>query len=291
MQLSAKAKFELIPQQESCSFSVRQFKQPVFTQPWHFHEECELTYIVQSTGWRYVGDNVSSFGPGDLVLLGSNLPHCWRNDTSGEKAQPLAHSIVIQFKEGCLGADFLSRPEMNGVRKLLLQARQGLLFNGKTSQPVSNIMTRMAGQNGLDQLIDLLNIFALLIDAKERHPLSSSGFSPLLDEFADERIHRACQYVFDHFSGSLDHGVIARGAGMSPSAFCHCFKRITGRTLSSFINEVRIGHAKKLLIDSDLNISEIAYASGYESLSNFNRRFQELTGLCPKRYRRQHQDA
>ena len=289
MQLSTKAEFELVPKSELYSFAVREFKVPAFASPWHFHPECELTYIVQSTGKRFVGDSLLPFGPGDLVLLGSNLPHYWRNDSPAKNAKSFAHSLVIQFREECLGADFLSRPELDGVRKLLLWARRGLRFNGKACAPVSAIMSRMAERGGLERLIDLLNIFKLLLEADDRHVLSSPGFSPFLDEFAGQRINRAYQYIFDHFSASLDREAIASGAGMSLSAFCHYFKRVTGRTLSDFINEVRVGHASKLLIDTDQTISEIAYASGYESLSNFNRRFHELTGLSPKEYRRQHQ--
>ncbi len=288
MQLSAKAQFELIPKSKLQSFAVREFKLPAFASPWHFHPECELTYIVRSSGKRFVGDSILPFGPGDLVLLGSNLPHYWRNDPAGGSSRDFAHSWVIQFREECFGAQFLSRPELDQVRKLLLRARRGLGFTGDTRNSVAQIMARMAEHDGLERLIDLLTLFKLLIETTEFRVLSSPGFAPLLDEFASDRINRAYQHVFDHFTTPLDHQAISQAAGMSLSAFCHYFKRVTGRPLSDFINEVRVGHARKLLIDTDQTISEVAFASGYASLSNFNRCFRSLTGLSPKLYRRQH---
>lgn len=288
MQLSSKAEFELVPRSDLFSFAVREFKQPNFQSPWHFHPECELTYIVQSSGKRFIGDNISRFAPGELTLIGSNLPHYWRNDAPARNPKLFAHSLVIQFREECFGVEFLYRPEMDNVRKLLLRARRGLQFSGETCEAVSEIMNKMTNGDGLERLIDLLRIFKLLRDADECLVISSPGFSPFLDEFAGQRINRAYQFIFDHFTTAMDHETIARSVGMSLSAFCHYFKRVTGRTLSGLINEIRVGHARKLLIDSDQNIAEIAYASGYESLSNFNRRFHELTGLSPKEYRREH---
>jgi AraC-like DNA-binding protein/quercetin dioxygenase-like cupin family protein len=289
MQLSTRAEFELVPRSALQSFAVREFHLPAFASPWHYHPECELTYIFQGSGKRFVGDSILPFGPGDLVLLGSNLPHYWRNEAPGETREEFAHSLVIQFREECFGVEFLSRPELDQVRKLLLHARRGLVFSGETAHAVAQIMGGMQEANGLSRLINLLTIFRLLVEAREVLVLSSPGFSPQLDELASERINRAYQHVFDNFTATLDRQAIAHAAGMSLSAFCHYFKRVTGRTLSDFINEVRIGHAKKLLIDTDRTISEVAYASGYESLSNFNRCFYSLTRLSPTQYRAQHQ--
>jgi AraC-like DNA-binding protein len=291
MQVSSKAEFELIPRSEAFSFAVREFKLPAFSSPWHFHPECELTYIVQSRGGRFVGDSIEPFVPGEVVLLGSNLPHYWRNDEPAAGKKDAAHSIVIQFREECLGTDFLSRPELTDVRRLLMQARRGCKFTPATSAAVAEIMGQMSSRKGLQRVIDLLEIFRRLLEDKDAVFLSSAGFSPYLDQFAGERINRAYQHIFAHFTGALDHHEIARGAGMSHSAFCHYFKRVTGRTLTEFINEVRIGHARKLLLESERTIAEVAYASGYETLSNFNRRFRDITGVSPKEYRQRSKAA
>ena len=287
MQISNKAEFELIPRSEIYSFAVRDFKLAAFSSPWHFHPECELTYVVSSRGKRFVGDSIERFGPGDVVLLGSNLPHYWRTEETQKNKKEPAHSIVVQFREECLGTDFLSRPELAEVRRLLMQSRRGCKYGSATSAAVAKIMQALSSHTGLERVIDWLNIFKLLLDAKDVQFLSSSGFSPYLDEFAGERINRAYQHIFAKFAEPLDHHQIAQDAGMSHSAFCHYFKRVTGRTLTDFINDVRIGHARRLLLESDQTVAEIAYASGYETLSNFNRRFRGITSLSPKEYRLQ----
>ena len=289
MQLPNKAEFELIPKSELHSFAVREFTLPGFKVPWHFHPECELTLILQSRGRRMVGDSIEEFAPGDLVLIGSNLPHYWRNPGPEKNSEKKSKAIVVQFREECFGADFLSLPEMTGIRNLLRRARRGLHITGNSRDAVATIMTRMAAGKGLDRLVAWLTIFRLLNESAEVRMLSSPGFSPLLDEFASERINRAYKFIFENFAAPIRHEEIARGAGMSLSAFGHYFKRVTGRTLTDFINDVRVGHASRLLIETDQPVSKIAYASGFESLSNFNHRYRKLTGVNPKEYRHEHQ--
>jgi AraC-like DNA-binding protein len=289
MQIGLKAEFELVPKTEQCSLAVREFKLPAFASPWHFHPELELTYIVQSEGKRFVGDRIAPFGPGDLVLLGPNLPHFWHNAPTPSPQLP-AHSVVIQFRRECFGADFFSLPELAGAHRLLNAAARGLQFTGKTCDAVAEIMMQMLQWTGLERLIGLLTIFRLLTKAEAPRALSSAGFVPCLDERAGERINRAYQHVFTHLAEPMDYQVIAREAGMSLSAFCHYFKRVTGRTLSAFVTEFRVGHARKLLIETPQSVAEVAYASGFETLSNFNRQFRQLTGMNPRQYRNQFQN-
>jgi AraC-like DNA-binding protein len=288
MQQTSRADFELIPRSEANSFAVREFKMPAFTSPWHFHPECELTWILQSSGNRFVGDSLAGFAPGDLVLLGANLPHYWRNDAPVRTASGRAHSLVIQFREECFGTEFLSLPELSDVRKLLLRARRGLAITGATRVEVTRQMLELQSAKGLASVIGLLNILKTLCHPDDAQPLSSPGFNAFVDEYSSERINKAYQYVFKHYTGPMDHQQIARTAGMSHSAFCHYFKRVTGRTLTDFIKEMRIGHARKLLIETNHSVAEIAYASGFETLSNFNRQFQQLCATSPKKFRLQH---
>lgn len=288
MQLGLKAEFELVPKSEQRSFAVREFRLPAFASPWHFHPEIELTYILQSEGRRFVGDHIAPFGPGDLVLVGSNLPHFWHSGPPAA-SEPIAHSIVIQFRPQCFGAGFFSLPELAAVQRLLRASARGLQFTGGTRDAVAAIMLEMRKHSGLEQLIDFLEIFKQLAQAEEPRALSSAGFVPTLDHRAGERINRAYEHVFAHFTERLDYEVIAREAGMSLSAFCHYFKRVTGRTLSALVTEVRVGNARRLLIETPETIAEVAYASGFETLSNFNRQFRELTGMSPREYRNQFQ--
>ena len=283
-----KAKFELVPKCDEGSFTVREFKMPAFSSPWHFHPEYELTYIVRGSGKRFVGDSIASFGPGDLVLIGSNLPHYWRNDEAARTKANYAHSVVVHFREDSFGSGFLDCPELQAMRNLLVRARRGIVFGGGAPELAKHLLEEMSGLSGLPRLICLLGLFDVLATSGKTKLLSSAGFSPQLDPNAGERINTAYQYVFRNFQELIDHEEMARNAGMSASAFSRYFKRFTGRTVSDFVNEVRIGHAHRMLIETDRTISEVAFASGYESLSNFNRRFREISGLSPREFRQRH---
>lgn len=286
MQVGLKAEFEWVPRSEAASFAVREFKLRAFSSPWHFHPEIELTHIVRSRGRRFVGDHIATFEPGDLVLIGSNLPHFWHNDPPAPGAQQLAHSVVVQFREDCLGSCFFSLPELGAVQRLLARARRGLQFTGGIRDAVAALMSKLPERDGLERVIDLLSILRLLSRTSEVAPLSSEGFAPSLDEWAGARINRAYRYVFDHFGEPFRYEAVAAAAGMSLSAFGHYFKRVTGRTLTDFVNEVRVGHARRRLIETPDTIAEVAFASGFQTLSNFNTRFRALTGLNPGEYRR-----
>ena len=285
MERMTKAEFEMIPRGGQSSFALREFRLPAFSSPWHFHPEYELTYIVQSQGRRFVGDHIARFGPGELVLLGANLPHFWNNDVAATRPANRAHSLVIQFRADFLGNDFLRQTELAGVQKLLQRAQRGIQFTGPVCVTVGELMRRMLRMSGLERLIGFLKVLRHL-EAAPSHKLSSRGFVPTLDDQAARRINQVYQWVFAHFTEPLNHELIARRVGTSQSALCHYFKRVTGRTLTDFINEIRIGHARKLLIETDQTVAGIAYASGFESLSNFNRHFHELTGTSPTGFRR-----
>ena len=291
MQIESKAEFELVPRGEQSSFVLREFKLPAFSSPWHFHPEVELACVLQSRGRRFVGDHLDFFHPGDLVLVGANLPHVWLNDTVARSAETLAHSLVIQFREDCLGQGFFSLPELAGIRKLLNAAKRGLQFTGRTRDAVAAIMLEMRMHGGMGQLIDLLSILQLLAQAEAPRSLSSAGFAPSLDDLAGQRVNLAYQHVFKNFSGPLDYEEIAMKAGMSQSAFCRYFKRVTGRNLSDFVCEVRLGHARRLLIETSDGIAQVAYASGFNNLSNFNHQFHKVVGCSPNDYRRQHRQV
>jgi len=288
MERATKAEFELIPRGGQSSFALREFRLPAFSSPWHFHPEYELTYIMRSRGRRFVGDDIGRFGPGDLVLIGTNLPHFWHNDVIEKKAH--AHSVVIQFRSDCLGSEFLSQPELSGVRKLFQRSQRGIQFTGPVCDAVGALMRKMLTMSGMERILGFLTVLQKLENAPGRE-LSSRGFAPSLNERAAGRVNQVCQWVLANFSGPLDHNVIASQSGMSRSALCHCFKRVTGRTLTDFIMEIRIGNTRKLLIETDRSIAEIAYESGFESLSNFNHNFRKLTRISPKEYRREHHMA
>lgn len=279
-----KARFEKITAPGEQSFLVSKYSLPSFVSPWHFHPEFELTLILESSGRRFVGDHVGNFGPGDLVLLGSNLPHCWFNSRGDGHRR--AVSVVIQFKEGFVGDHFWRMPEARSVAKMLSRSARGIQFGGKTARKISDRMEGLMELKGFPRVLECLGILHGLSLSREVQELSSPGFAPAKNEADERRIARVLDYVNRNVSSRIEQPVAARIANLAPAAFSRFFRRRTGKAFSGFVNEVRIGHACKLLVEQGLTSIEICFACGFENLSNFNRRFRELKGMPPQEYRR-----
>lgn len=284
----SKASYEKVHPEPGRSFAFREFDLPRFDSPWHFHPEIELTLVLAGHGRRFVGDHIGDYGPGDLVLVGSGLPHYWHSEPGRGGGSARSRSLVFQFLPGFLGDGFLQLPEMGGVANLFRKASRGLCFSGKTRDAVADIMTGLESRAGTGQLIGLLDILNLMSRLRDARKLASDGFSPAFDTLAEERINRCQSYILEHLSESIQLEHVASHVNMSPSAFSRYFKKIMGKTFSRFVNELRVGQACRALLETDRPIAEIAFESGYNNLSNFNRRFLELRGVSPRRFREDH---
>ncbi|MGH9915853.1 MAG: helix-turn-helix domain-containing protein [Pyrinomonadaceae bacterium] len=269
------------------SFDIRHEVARHFLNPWHFHPEYELNLVLKSTGVRFVGDSIERFTAGDLVLIGPNLPHYWRNDPHYNQRQSPANaeSIVLRFSESCLGEGFFSRPEMQAIRNLLHRANRGIKIN--IAEPCEAItrMTKIIRLHGLSRVIEFLTLLDELSAVTDYQLLASLGFSPTLDPAESERINKVYAYLMDHFTCPINLDEVAAIANMNPAAFCRYFRQRTGKTLVSVINEIRVGYARKLLTEDNLNITEICYACGFQNISNFNRHFKRIVNLTPTQYR------
>ena len=250
--------------------------------PWHFHPEYELTHIVSGQGTRHVGDSVERFGPGDLVLLGPDLPHYWWQDACQSPGQ----AVVLQFSTAAPGADFWELPECRTVRALLARAQRGVVFGpGEGTMRGVPVLHGMAGAQGWRRMRALLEVLGALADTGDYRLLASSGFAPALKVGDRTRMEAVCGYVNAAFPETISHARAARLAGLSPSAFSRFFRQRAGKTFEAYVNEVRIGHACRHLGDTDLSVTEIAFRVGFNNLSNFNRRFRRIAGMPPMCYR------
>jgi len=288
---SALARFEEVRLREGSSIAVNTYDEPCFERGWHYHPEAEITLIVESSGQRFVGDHIAPFEPGDLVLIGPNLPHSWRNQQQPLPTGRRARSIYVQFDAGRFHGELAQAPEFDAIRGLLGKAARGLHFTGPARDAAARQLESLAGSHGLRRLTAFLDMLHGLAESHAGEPLSSEGFVPVVDEAASERIRKIHHLVFVRFAGEIPHHEIARLVGLNPSALSHFFRRTTGRTITEFIHEVRIGQAVRMLIDTPLNVSEIAYACGFGSLSNFNNVFRRLKGISPSDFRRLRHEA
>ncbi|MCM4167465.1 Melibiose operon regulatory protein [Arenibacter antarcticus] len=274
---------------QNSSFTVTQNSFPYFLKVWHYHPELELVYIVKSTGTRFIGDGIEKFEEGELVLLGENLPHMWLNDEVyfEDHSELSSEAIAIHFKEDFLGMDFLKTMEMKSISQLIKRASQGIKFVGIDT----TVLTKIRGLLTLDpfnKTIRLLEILQLLAIHEEYQLLSSPGFLNSFNKTDNKNLDEIYEFIFKNFNQPIGSKDVAEIAKMNPSAFSRFFKRIHRKTFTSYLNEIRIGYACKLLIENRDNITPVCYESGFNNISNFNRHFKSIMGMSPSAYIKLH---
>lgn len=256
---------------------------PAFNHPFHFHPEIELTHINRSNGTCVIGDHVGSFQPGDLYLLGANLPHVFRNTIPPKKK---AEAEVLHFSLEQVEANFGRMPEMREFRDLMERSRRCKVFDREVSVGAALLLRRVRESHGVKRLAVFFELMDTLIKATKPRLLASVGYSPRASSLtASNRIHRACNFVLKEFKEEIRHKEISRRVNLTPAAFSRLFRRTTRKTFTEFVTEVRLGHACRLLRDRNLTVAEIAFESGFNNLSNFNRRFRRVHGCSPSEYR------
>lgn len=261
------------------SYLAYRYQTARFPFQWHYHPEFELTLILEGSGERMVGDSQEFFFPGDLVLLGPGLPHTW-------VSQSISAAIVIQFTESFI-QPLLQYPECAAIRHLLGRASQGLHFPLKNVERLLSVIEQLPDLTEARRITGLLDVLQVLAGAETMAaPLASAYFQPALGRKTEGRIGKVFQYVHLHSAEPVSLRDIAALINLSESAFCKFFKRTTGRTFSAYLNDIRIGHACRLLSESDETISDIAYRSGFESLTYFNRMFLRRKGVRPREFRK-----
>jgi AraC-like DNA-binding protein len=280
--------FVKVPDAAQDSFLVRDMMVPYFANPYHYHPELELTYISRGTGTRFIGDNIETFSEEDLVLVGPNLPHLWKNDDIYYEGDPYlrARAIVIQFRDGFLGDSVWELSEMKKIKAVLESSRQGIKIQKNSQKKIAHIMQEMVDQTGVERIISLLGILHILSEATDTQLLSSKAFSYTSTQAGLQRLNAVFSFIFDKFSENITLDEISEVANMSPTAFCRYFKSHTNKSFSQFLIETRIHHSCKLIMNEEITLSEIAFKSGFNSLSYFTKQFKKVTGLTPLEYKK-----
>jgi AraC-like DNA-binding protein/quercetin dioxygenase-like cupin family protein len=285
------ALFQKLPLTSGSSFVVQRYESPHFETPWHFHEEYELVYCERGFGKKFIGNSLSSYQEGELAFIGKNVPHLFKADDSfyhaGATTKP--SSVVIQFLDGFLGKDFFESQEMAGMKKILLLSMNGLMVLGKTRTQIREIMLGMLNGGSIDRLNGLIKIFGLLSSSTELQPVSLDEVSGV-NAYDSLKMNRVLEYALQNFKNKISIAEVAALANLSGSAFCRYFRSRTQKTFLSFIIEMRLNEACRLLNETQLSVLEICYESGFKNLSNFNRLFRKQFGQNPGDYRRR-QDA
>ncbi len=276
-----KARYEHIqPRQAGRSIASYRIAPPAFEFDWHYHPELELTWIIAGRGSRLVGDHVESFEEDDLVLLGANLPHTWQSDRGVARCE----AVVVQFPEAVFRSGLHQLAEMEALNRLLDDAVHGLHFEPPCTHHLKPILTRLVETTGAGRIARLIDALVGLMAHPSRR-LASPGYQPMLDQRAKDRLDTVCRYLASSYTRPVTLAEVATLAHMSEAAFSRYFRRMTGTTFTQYVIGLRVDHACHLLHASDEPIAAIAFAAGFGSLANFNRRFRERKGLTPRRYR------
>ncbi len=272
------------------SLTVSHHLYPNFLRVWHYHPEFELVVILQSSGTRFIGDSIAKFQKGEVILLGKNLPHMWLNDKAyflGDKSLQ-AEAIAVHFKREFLGRDFLEIPEMKAISVLFDRAERGIIFLEIENTLIAKIK-RLVECGPATRIIKIIEVLNELAKHRKYQLLSSSSFTSSFHKQDNRRLDKIYEFVFQNFNDNIHASDVANIAGMNRSAFSRFFKKIHRKSFTKYLNEIRVGYACKLLLENQESITAIAYLSGFNNISNFNRQFRNIHGKSPSSYLKDHQ--
>ncbi len=280
-----KPHFHKVPQQLESSFSIR--RDSSFGSLWHYHPELELHYLIRGEGVRFIGDNISNFSDGEIVLLGENLPHKWhcRED---DITQDGVEAIVLHFSSNFMGKDMLSLPEARLLPLLFEKAKRGMVIINGSRDKLIPLIEALLKAGGLDRLIALLSILKVLSETKDYHEVTRKSSFYQSNKYETERLNVVCSYTMANYSQPISLEQIAAISNLTVTSFCRYFKLMTNKTYYDFLTEIRISHACHFLIEDKMSVDQIADKCGFYNISNFYRQFKKVIGVTPLTYKREY---
>lgn len=276
---------EITPLMDKDALYIADRHKKEFSYPIHNHDVYELNFVENAAGvMRIVGDNSEEIGPFDMVLITSpDLEHVWEqhNCKSGD-----IREITVQFKFGMEEDDFFGKNPFVKIRKMMREARKGLAFSLKTIMRVYDQLDSLSGiQDGFKATMQFINILNELANSDDAHTLATTSYAKVNIEDDSRRILKVKNYINENYMYEVKLKALADLANMSESAFGRFFKLHTGRTMSDYIIDIRMGFATRMLIETQDSISTISFNCGYNNLSNFNRIFRRKKGCSPSEFR------
>ncbi|MBO5455679.1 MAG: helix-turn-helix domain-containing protein [Muribaculaceae bacterium] len=275
---------EITPLSEKdCFYLVDRYKDR-FTFPVHRHEEYELNFLANCTGARrVVGDSMETIGEYDLVLIGNGIEHGWEQHECDNNR---IREITIQFSHDLFGESLLEKTQLASVRRMLEVSSNGIVFSSGSIMKVFNRLDNLTKiDSGFYGMIELMAILYELAEEGNYRRLSSSSFASLKPTVDSRRVQKVQDYINLRYKEDIRLSDLAALVGMTPTAFSRFFKLRTGRSISEYVIDIRLGHATRQLVDSTTSVAEICYECGFNNVSNFNRIFKKKKGTSPKMFR------
>jgi len=275
-----------LPKASSRGFIVEFHELPHMYDRLHYHPELQLIYIVSGTGDLFAGDSFTSYGPGDLFLLGPSQSHVFKSDPDyfEESDEKACKTISVFFHEKSLGDGFFNLDETADIKGLIKRSGRGIHFDDYVSTSIGPRVFDLLDQSDFECLLSILTILHDLSSTENFSYLATMSSSVPISDQKNRKVNKVFNYILDHFHEDIKLEDVANIANYSQAAFCHFFKEHTQKTFVQFLIEVRISNACKMLRNTDYNISQICYESGFNNVSNFNRQFKKLIGMSPSAY-------
>lgn len=282
--------FHKVPINIQNTFGIKHNIEPNFGKVWHYHPELELHYVVRGEGVRFIGDNISNFSSGEIILMGENLPHTFRcSDKYYQQNQELeVEAIVIQFLPDCLGKDLFTLPEAYLIPKLFEKAKKGMVLTGETREQIAELMKKAATASHMDRLILLLSMLSILSETSEFAPITSGYAFYHSNESDIIRLNKIYSYTLSNYKKEISLEEISSISNLSITSFCRYFKLMTKKTYYDFLIEIRISHACRLLVEDKIPTEVICFDCGFNNVSNFYRHFKKIAGMTPMDYKRRY---
>ncbi len=261
---------------------------PHFIVPWHYHPEIEIMYILEGTGTRFVGDHIDRYQVGDVCMVGPQLPHEWRNDDEFFKqgAGLKASCLCLFFLKDIFDGNLIRLPEMNNIRQLIERSRRGIKFTGLSRQQIGEYIRGSVDLAGAERIVRFISLLEMMATTEEYELLASVGFTESVNSSDFDRFDKVYQYMMKNFRQPIKLEEVASLVGLTPNAFCRYFRERTQKTFVQYLNDIRIGHAKKLLIEGRMKISTLSMEAGFNNLSNFIELFKRSAHMSPSEYQK-----
>jgi len=274
---------EITPLTPNDCFTIFSRVKKEFNFPLHFHEEFELNLILNAKGAkRIVGDHIDVIDDIELVLVGSNLNHAWfTHQCESEEIT----EVTIQWHKDLFDDKLLKRNQLRLIRQMFERSMKGIAFSADTIKNISPRILSLNQKNGFDSVMELISILHDLSSSRNMRTLSDSSFSDFHQPSNSRRVEKAFEYLNNNYDKQISLKEIAKLVNMTEVSFSRFIKKRTGSTYIDTLNEIRLGHASRMLIDTTHSIAEISFNCGFNNISNFNRLFKKKKNCTPKEFR------
>jgi AraC-like DNA-binding protein len=270
-----------IPKPENNALIYQEDIEVVFYDKLHQHDEIQISFIEKGNGTLLVGDKISSYSENDIFIIGSNLPHAFKSDKNVEEKSKM---LSLFFTETSFGEPFFELNELAEVNHFFSKSLQGLILKSNKTEIIKNFL-KLKNASKLERFILFLEILKIISNSNSE-PLTTFVYHKKYSDIEGKRMRNVFDFTIENANQKISLDDIANVANMTKNAFCKYFKKRTNKTYISFLTELRIENACQLLnSDKDLSINEIAFKTGFNNISNFNRKFKEVKNVTPICYR------